>query len=195
MNNISFQGRTELCLSPTAFRKVERTVRNTSKIINQDSNCRLFNSTTCALTTVPDYLTVIMKNEKDGFLKFVPLQDDIENILLDISKCVSQLKKSAKKDNLTAWILGGTRIEGQQGNKIVNTLNQVADIICDRPDIETSILVGSNTGEETYVIRSGVNQLKLALEKKMNPNNKVLQELENSFDVVELNNTELSYMA
>ncbi len=195
MNNISFQGRTELCLSPTAYKKVERTVRSTSRFLDQNSDCKISNSKVCALTTIPDYLTVIMKNENDGFLRFVPLLENPEEVLLDISKRINKLKKTAKRDNLTAWILGGTRIEGKQGNKIVHTLNQVADLICDRPDIETSILIGSNTGEETYIIRSGVNQLKLALERKMNPHNKVLQELENNFDIVELNNTELSYMA
>lgn len=194
MNNISFQGRTDFLISPTAYQKVEKTTRNAYTNLYKNSDCKLFKSKVCALKTEPEYLTVIMKNEDDGFFKFVPLNEDAEEVLSEISSRMDKLKRTARKENLTAWIVGGTKLDSPLGSKVVTTLKQIADLICDRPDIDTSILVGSNTGEEIFVVRSGVNQLKLALDRKMNPG-KIEQELENAFDIVELNNTNLSYMA
>ena len=56
-------------------------------------------------------------------------------------------------------------------------------------------IINSKTGEEKFVLRAGTNQLKMALDKKINPKADVESELKDVFDVVELNNTNLYYSA
>jgi hypothetical protein len=193
MDKISFQGLTSLTISPTAYEKVENTTRMAYTNLRLGSNCKLHKSKVCALETDPQNLTVIVKNEDNGFYKYVPLIEDIHEFLYDISKGIEDLKKTARKEPLTAWIVGGTRLESPQGQKVIDTLNKVADVVCDKPDIDASILVGSHTGEEVFVIRPGVTQLKMALDKKINPQNDLQSELEGIFDIVDINKTHLSY--
>ncbi len=193
MNNISFQGRTEFIINPGISRIIDKASQSSIAKLDKYSNSRIFLRRAAAIKTDPEHLTVIMKNEKNGFVKYVPLKDDIEEILYDIHTKIETLKKSAQKDNLTAWILGGTKVREEKGNRIIKVLNEIADILCDKKDIDTSILVGSNTGEETYLIRSGVKQLKLSLDKKLKPKANLEENLEDIFDIVELNKTNLSY--
>ena len=193
INKISFQGKTEFCISPTAYRKVEKLTRKAHTDLYNDCNTKIHNTHTYSLHTDPEFLTVAVKNEDGGILKYVPLGKDIEELLDVISFKVEELKKTANKNPLTAWIIGGTKIEGKRGNLVVDTLNKIAERICDRSDIDTSILVGSKTGEDIFIIRSGKNQLKLALDKKVNTKNNLQSELENIYDIVELNNTTLSH--
>ncbi len=193
MNNISFQGRTEFIINPGISRIIDKASQSSIAKLDKYSNSRIFLRRATAVKTDPEHLTVIMKNEKNGFLKFVPLKSNIEESLFDIQTKIETLKKTAKKENLTAWILGGTKVREEKGNRIIKVLNEIADILCDKKDIDTSILVGSNTGEETYLIRSGVKQLKLSLDKKLKPKANLEENLEDIFDIVELNKTNLSY--
>ena len=182
MTDISFQGVTNFCISPTAYQKVEESARKAYTNVHKECDCMLSHHRMCSLTTNPEHLTVIVKNGNNGFFKYVPFKENIENVLDEISRRVEELRKTAGEEPLTAWIVGGTSIY-KPNNKIVDTLNKIAERICDRPDIDTSILVGSSTGEEKFIIRPGVKQLKLALDKRINPNNNLESELENIFDV------------
>ena len=193
MDKISFQGLTNFSVSPTAYKKVEKTTRKAYTNLQRGSNCRLWKNKICALKTDPKYLTVIVKNETDGFYRYVPLKGNIENLMIDIAKEIDTLKKNAQQNPLTAWVVGGTKLESPQGLKVVETLNKVADVVCDKPGIDSSILVGSHTGEEVFVLRPGVTQLKMSLDKNINPNGDVQTELEKMFDIVDLSNTKLSY--
>jgi len=195
MNNISFQGKTDFIVSPNAYNRVAAKTRQTYKNFLKTHNSKLYNNQVCTIKTDPENITVIMRNEKDSFFKYVPINEEgQQNILEELAVSAEKLENSAKKDKVTAWIVGGTKIDGKHGNKVVETLNRIAELICDKANIDTSILVGSKTGEEMFVLRPQVKQLRFALDKKINPKNSLNAELENIFDVVELNNTSLTYM-
>ena len=195
MDKISFQGLTNLSISPTGFRKVEDSTRKAYTNLRRSTNYRLFKNQTYTVQTDPAYLTVLVKNEDDGFYKYVPLNGKIDRYMEEITHRIDELRMAARKQPLTAWIIGGTRFESPQGEKVVKTLNKIADTVCEKADIDASILVGSNTGEELFVIRPGVQQLKMVLDKDIKPNCKLQDEIENMFDVVDLNKTTLSYEA
>ena len=194
IDNINFTGRTDFFISPTANQKVERTVKQAYRDIVKGDNCRLYSGRTCSLHTDPDCLTVIVKNDRDGFFRYMPLNSD-EETFYELENELEKLQLPDLKHKITAWIVGGTKIEGKQGTKLLNILNNLVDLLCDRQDIDTSILVGSRTGEEIFVIHPRIKNTRLILDKKINPNNNLETELENMFDVVELNNTTLSYTA
>ena len=195
MDKISFQGLTNFSVSPTAFRKVEDITRFKYTNLQKGTNCRLSRGKVCSIETDPQNLTLIIRNDKDGFYKYIPFIGNNEHIMADILKGIEELKKTASNEPLTAWIVGGTKLDGRQGQRVTATLEKVADVVCDRPDIDTSILVGSRTGEEVFTLNSYANHLKMALDKRIDPNNDVQAELEKIFDIVDLNKTNLSYEA
>ena len=113
---------------------------------------------------------------------------DAFQIIDEIALKVEELKKLAK-GKLTAWIIGGENIKSANGENTINTVNKIAGIICDRPDIDASILAGSKSGEEKIVLHTLSGQLEIILDKSLNKQHN----LEDYFDIVELNNTDLSF--
>ena len=140
-------------------------------------------------------LAVIVRNERDGIIKHIPLNGRIEQTIDEIARKVEELKAAAK-GKLTAWIIGGESVKSPNGEKTVEAVNKVADIICDKPDIDTSILAGSLKGDDKIVIHTKNNFLEIILDKvlKLNSKNQKPEaaDLEKYFDIVELNNTDLS---
>lgn len=195
MNNISFGGKTDFIVSPNAYKKVANSTRIACTNLHIGHDCKLNKHKLCTIKTDPENITVIMKSKHDGFFKYVPIGETAQKVINDISAKMEKLQNSDKGESLTAWILGGTKIEGKHGSKVIQTLNKIADLICDKPNIDTSILVGSKTGEEMFVVRANVNKFRVALDKKINPKNSIDTELEKIFDIVELNNAKLSYIA
>ncbi len=191
MDNISFKGLTNFSISPTAFRKVEDITRAKYTNLHRGTNCRLTKNKVCTLETDPQNLTLIVRNQKDGFYKYIPFIDNLDNVIADITKGIEQLKKTAADEPLTAWLVGGTKLDGRQGNRVADTFNKIADVVCDRPDMDTSILVGSHTGEEMFTLHLKPEQLNMSLDKTVNQGNSVQAELENIFDIVDLKNTNL----
>lgn len=187
MNNISFQGHSSLIINPKAYDKARITTSNAYRHLTASSNCKLTNGKVFTSKADAQHIAVIVRNEKDGIIKFVPVKGRIQKLIDEIAQKVNELKEMAK-ENLTAWIIGGENIESPNGAKTIETLNKIADIICDRPDIDASILAGSKTGEDRIVLHTLNNKLELTLDKKTNktPN------LEDYFDIVELNNIDLS---
>ncbi len=193
MDKISFQGLTNFSISPTAYRKVANITREKYTNLHIGTNCRLTKNKVCTIETDPKNLTLIVRNKKDGFYKYIPLIDNLDYVIADITKGIEQLKKTAADEPLTAWLVGGTKLDGRQGNKVADTFNKIADVVCDRPDMDTSILIGSHTGEEMFTLHLKPEQLNLSLDKTVNQGNSVQSELENIFDIVDLNNTHLSH--
>ena len=195
MNNISFQGATNFTISPTAYRKVEETTRKAYTNLTKTSKCQLDGHKVCALDTDPEYLTVIVRHENNkGLFRYIPIKSNVQMFIEDLAAQVEALKDSAKGKTLTAWIVGGTRFYNKEKNILATkVLDEIADVICGKPNIDTSILVGSKTGEEKFIMRAGKSDFKLALDKKVNPDNDLESELGKIFDIVELNNTELIY--
>ncbi len=195
MNNISFQGRSTLVLNPKAYDKARELTSGAYRHLRMDNNCRLINGKIFTSKADAQNLAVIVRNEKDGILKFVPTKGEIQQVLDEISKKVDTLK-AASKGKLTAWIIGGEAIKSPNGGKTVDAVNKIADIICDRPDIDTSILAGSLKGEEKIVLHTRTNLLEIILDKFVNgetPKSKLDEkDLSKYFDIVELNNTDVS---
>lgn len=194
-NNISFQGRSTLVLNPKAYDKARELTSGAYRHLRMDNNCRLINGKIYTSEADAQNLAVIVRNETDGILKFVPINGKIQQVLDEISKKVDALK-AASKGKLTAWIIGGESIKSPNGGKTVDAVNKVADIICDRPDIDASILAGSLKGEDKIVLHTRTNLLEIVLDKFVNgktPKSKLDEkDLSKYFDIVELNNTDIS---
>ncbi len=181
MQNVSFQGKSNLLISQKTFNKISDTCNVRCKnIIGSDIN--FINGTPFAIGLDNQELVVIVKNEKKGFLsKFLP-NTNLDDFLLNLQDKVNLLKRNAQ-DNLTAWIIGGKPNDA----KTINVVNDIADEICDRPDIDASILVGQLDGKASKVIIHGTTKhLDVVLPNAGGA--KTVDEMENMFDIVELNN-------
>lgn len=194
-NNISFQGHSYLVLNPKAYDKAREITSGAYRHLRSDNNCKLTNGKIFTSEADAQNLAVILRNETDGILKFVPINGKMQQMLDDIARKVEELKATAK-GKLTAWIIGGERINSPNGGKTIDTVNKVADIICDRPDIDASILAGSLKGEDKIVLHTKNNFLEIVLDKFVNLKSGKAKpdeaDLSKYFDIVELNNTDIS---
>lgn len=195
MNNISFQGHSSLILNPKAYDKAIITTTGAYRHLGVNNKCKLTNGKVFTSQADAQNLAVIVRNERDGIIKHIPLNGKIQQTIDEIAGKVEELK-SAAKGKLTAWIIGGESVKNPNGEKTVEAVNKVADIICDRPDIDTSILAGSLKGDDKIVIHTKNNFFEIILDKalKNNPKTKKpeIADLEKYFDIVEINNTDLS---
>lgn len=186
INNISFQGRSIIEFNPEKYKqlasknytKCTRTLKSTSK--NSLTNWLSYSANLDASN-----LIVMVRDQNKGFVKFVPTQNPNTKIIEEIAIQTEELLKKAKT-KLTAWIIGGDNIKGANGTKTLETLDNIANEICDRPDIDTSILVGIQKAQENIVVHPLEDLLKISIERPKNTN------LEDVFDIVELNNTTIS---
>lgn len=181
MNNISFQGRTNLYLKIPNYNEVSNNTKNVYRHLTMKNKTIISNGKTYTTSIPADTMAVIVRNEKEGFLKLIPVNSKIENIINEIATKTDDLFNKSK-EKLTAWIIGGTPINSKTGEKTTRNLNELAEVLCDRPDIDTSILVGSKNREEEVILHPLENLLEIMLE---NPKN---NSLENMFDIIELNN-------
>ena len=184
MDNISFQCRSNIHLTPTILRETVEKVNLRKNNLNNISNRTLVNGQTLLMKPDPDHISVIVANGKTGFLKRFPLTNNIENKVNEIADSVDELVGKSK-EKLTAWIIGGDRMNGKNGNKTVNWLNKIADILCERSDIDTSILMGSKRPEDKILVHPILDKLELVLEKPKTAT------LDDCFDIIELNNTNI----
>ena len=182
MNNVSFQGRTNVILSPDAFDKVSHVTNATYRHLTSGNKCSLTNGKIFTTSVEADNLLVLVRNENTGFLKHVPINEKIQRFIDDIALRVEDLKSTAN-EKLTAWIIGGNDYTMDNG-KTISAVNKFAEVLCDKPDIDTSILAGMEKAREDIVIhtRKGITELTFA--KKPDA------DLENHFNIVELNNIE-----
>lgn len=188
MNEISFQGKTTLLFKPIDLDSLPKSVYRDLTIGNK---YRLENWKKFSANANTNSLAVILRNEKDGVLKYVSTISNTEKILDEITAAIKHLQKSAK-DNLTAWIIGGHSIsKGESGANTVKTLNKVADTIEKNDNIDLSILAGSKEGVDNLFIHTLSNNMELTLDKNINTKNPLNEELEKHFDIVELSNVNL----
>ena len=197
MANISFCGQTYLSLNPVAYEKVSSLKSGSYTNVHKNNGGELINHRANIINSNSENLIVIVRNRKNGFYRFVPINDEKakRRVLMEIEDKTDKLCRTKDREPLTAWILGGPTLRSNSGSKVSSALNDIADVICDRPDIDTSILVGSKNGDEKFLIRAGVNDMRLALDRKPTSSDSIDAELEDIFDVVELNNTKFSYLA
>lgn len=183
MNNISFQGRTNITFDKSLYNQLinnSKRQRYTNLNICKSNICNINNCKN--ITYDPNeklHPGVLLIHEKGG--KFF---HDAQNQIDEIIDCIKDFQMIAKR-NLTAWIIGGIRNE-----KTTRDVNKLAEILCDRTDIDTSIIAGQKTIAPNITIYSRLDELQLnigspAPKKSENVENY----LEKYFDIVELNNT------
>ncbi len=187
MNNVSFQGHTTLVFNPQKYNEVLPLTLRTSRNLKPSNHYSIRPNYEYTSNSLDNNMIVLVRNENTGFLKFVPITNNNEKILNEISSKVEEIIKMSKNrmEKLTAWIIGGNSIDSKSGSLMIKTLNKIADILCDNPNIDTSILAGSKKIEENIVIHPSRKNFEIFLEKEKGTN------LEDVFDIVELNNTDI----
>ena len=181
MQNVSFKGHTDLILSQKNFEKALPVVKRAHRCLSATNQAQLKNGYEYITNIDADNLAVILRNDKNGFIKHVPVNGKISEIIEEIAKKIDDLKDMSK-DKLTAWIIGGSKIKSSKGTNTIDKINKIADILCDKPDIDASILGGSKAGFEDILIHPTTEKLNIILNKKN-------CKLEDAFDIIELNNT------
>ncbi len=183
MNNISFSGKTNIIFDNKIYDRLvsnpaKRHITNVTNSLNQDYRISLRRTVLCD----PNLLegpSVILANENVGtfFNNAVFKMSEILNY-------IDELKKSSI-DKLTAWIIGG-----QNSAQTTKNVNLLADILCDRPDIDASILAGQKQVVPNITLRPTSEKFNiiLGLPKKEN----LEGVLDDCFEIVELNNTVIS---
>ncbi len=179
MNNISFQGKTNVIFNDSLYEQViNRQTRGgvTNLNLSISKNYKIHNARRTAYN--PNESTepaVLILNEKGGVFFH-----DAESKISEIFEYIQKLQTTAK-DKLTAWIIGG-----QGGEQTTRKVNTIAEVLCDRPDIDTSIIAGQKSIAPNLTIYPTTEKLDITigLPKK--------DDLENYFDIVELNNTKFT---
>lgn len=185
MNNISFQGKTNLVFNNQTYdRALAKRVNNGITYLNlrPTQNCRVFNGrfSVLDLNETPEISVLLLKERGGVFFHNAQIK------ITEIVNTIENMQKTAK-ENLTAWIIGG-----KNDSKTIKDVNSLAEILCDRTDIDTSIIAGKKqTIVPNLTIHPTVGKLDLSFSMP-NANTKLDTNLENYFDIVELNNTTIS---
>lgn len=195
MNNVSFQGRTTLFISPERCEEVFKKTHRAGRNLSSKNRSHLANGTTYTATANATDIIVTIGGNNTGVLKHIPVVKDAEDAIGELIEAVDVLRNKVK-GKLTAWIIGGDKCDGVHGHKTIQRLNELAEELCDKPDIDTSILVGSKAGEDKFFVHPIAGKVEIGLNKNpkaiKDPNLSAEEKLENFFDIVELNNTTLS---
>lgn len=195
MNNISFQGRTTLFLSPERCEEVFKKTHRAGRNLSLKNRSNLANGTMYTATANATDIIVAVGGKDTGVLKHIPVVKDAEDAINELIEAIDVLRNKVK-GKLTAWIIGGDKCDGIHGHKTIQRLNELAEELCDQPDIDTSILVGSKAGEDKFFIHPLAGTLEIGLQKNpraiKSQNLSAEEKLENFFDIVELNNTTLA---
>ncbi len=183
MNNISFQGKTNLLFDSKIYDTLTtRQVRKSSTNLNispgKDYKIHRARFSTLNPNEVND-ISVLLLNEKGGMFFHCA-----ENKIANIIDLIEKLKETAK-GKLTAWIIGG-----HSGEQTTRKVNSLAEVLCDRPDIDTSIIAGQKSVAPNITLYPTAEKLDVTVGLK-NPKNADI-DLENYFDIVELNNTSIA---
>ena len=189
-----FQGHSTLILSPKLYEEASDVSKQAYRKLTTSNKCNLINGKVYTSLADAKEIAVIVRNEKNGILKHIPTMSNCEEAIKNVLDTIDTLKKTAK-GKLTAWIIGGDSVNGAGGNDTVKTLDKVAGAICDRTDIDTSILVGSKSGEDKFFLHTLNGELEVGLDKNPRAIRQsklpIEEKLENYFDIIELNNTDV----
>lgn len=185
MNNVSFQGKTQVIFNNLIYEKA--TTRHSVGAFTDLDKCM---SDTCKLRNTrwiacnPNELAgtgVVLFNEKGGMF-FRNAQNKMNEIL----ECIDKFKTNAK-NKLTAWIIGG-----QRGESTERTVTNLAEILCDRPDIDTSIIAGQKSISPNITFHPISDKLELNIGMSAKNQDELENALTKYYDIVELNNTSIA---
>lgn len=178
MNNISFQGKTNLIFSKEQYQVAKKIAENAHRNKTIQARYTLKNVKSVSGDAFNDKINILLRNEEDGiFIRFTPY--NVKTILDNLDKKVNLLK-SKTQEKLTAWIIGGST-----DDTTINALNKCADVLCDRPDIDTSILIGLKNPEENFVMRTFKDKTSIVF------NRPEKTDVNDCFDIIELNNVDI----
>ena len=193
MNNVSFQGKSIIYPNPEKFKKILNNPEVERRTIRSTASTNLIGKwKPYQIELSPDKLLVILSSEKDGCVTHIPTNQRNEALLTHLCDKIDEFTRKTKS-KITAWIIGGDNINGANGTKTIKTLDDIADIVCDQPNIDASILVGAKKGQQHCIINTKKNELEITLDKpiELDKNASPEENLEQIFDITELNNTEL----
>lgn len=185
MQNISFQGRSNLVFSNARFNdlaKYESSARRKcGNATNQFLTKRTFG---VDMETLP--IVVFVRNDSEGVIQRYTGVRKTSDLLMELEEKIEKLKENAQ-EKMTAWIIGGKHSD----SKTTLTINEIADVICDRPDIDTSILVGDklNTTERIF-IRGNSQGTEIVFPELKGI--KTAEDVEDVFEITEFNNTQFT---
>lgn len=181
MNNVSFTGMSSLNFNSKMFENTQKATFKTRRILERNNTASLQSGAKFVAFPDENNCVVLVRGDKKGFLDYINVNGSEDFKLSKIAQKVEELTKSSK-DKLTAWIMGGDTFNGKNSDMSINMVNKLANILSDRPDIDTSILACNKTSlNDGVIIHTTNNFLELFIDKpKTN--------LENLFDIVELNN-------
>ena len=129
MSDISFQGKSNLFISENLYNHfVQRSVKS-KRVIKSSGAINISAGVHKPFLATPDCddILVIVRNEREGFMKKFPVLAQIEKITDDICYKIEQLQATTK-EKLTAWIIGGNNYK-QDNGKTIKTVNEIGEIV------------------------------------------------------------------
>lgn len=185
-NNISFQGKTNLVLSDAYYLKKAAHAKMAYRSDVSDA-VKFIRHNSYGIDTNGEEIVVLVNNDKSGIIRRFKPRANLHEMLLSLEDKIDALKKISNK-KLTAWIIGGKAND----NKTINAVNDVADLLCDRADTDASILAGiKNNNADRLVLCAKIGDTDVVFPKLDGV--KKIEDLENAFDIVELNNVETKF--
>lgn len=187
MDKISFQGNTQLFFDPKKYKEcIEKTTKQTKHIAHETTR-RIPRFSIYTAEVSSDKVILYMGNEKNGLLTTVSTKESNPEIIDNIEMQANNLLQRAK-EKLTVWIIGGDAISGKNGSKTIKTVNEIAERLCDRPDIDASILAGTRDITNKVAFKLSGGKLNVLVGKDVKPVEINEEGLAKHFDIVELNN-------
>ena len=187
MDKISFQGQSQLLFSPKIYNTCLEKTEGAYKHISHEVTRQVPRFSLYTAETSSDNLILYMGNEKNGLLTTVSTVDTNPEFLENIEHQATNMLKKAK-EKLTVWIIGGDKIKSENGSNMVRTVNEIADILCDKPNIDASILAGGNDKVNKAAFKLSNGKLNVVIGNDVKAENICEEELSKHFDIVELSN-------
>mgnify|MGYP003294072003 CR=1 FL=1 len=186
MQNISFQGRTNLVFSNIRYDELNEHVTTARRKCSNGMN-QFLTKRTFGIDMENSPLVVFVRGDKEGVIQRYTHGKNTSDLLLELEEKINQLKKDAQ-EKMTAWILGGKAND----ERTTITVNKIADVICDRPDIDTSILTGDKINTTERILVRGNSQGTEIIFPKLK-GIKDSYDVEDVFEIAELNNTQILF--
>lgn len=191
MTDVSFQGKSNLFISKDLYNNFVQRSENSKRVLKANRTTSISVGVHKPFLATPDCddLLVVVRNEREGFMKKFPVLAQIEKIADDLYTKIEELQANTT-EKLTAWIIGGNNYK-QDNGKTIKAVNEIGEILCDRPDIDTSILVGPKKNNTISIgIQGNVGETNIILPNSKNSAITSTEDLQDLFDIVELNNVE-----
>ena len=186
MDKISFQGGSQLIFSPKIYNACTlKTVNAYRHLVSGTKPMNSANLLTAEATS--DNVILYMGNEKSGMVSVIPTTEEHPDLLNILDTHARNLLAKAK-DKLTVWIIGGEKASSKNGDDMIRTVNEIAGVLCDKPNIDASILAGGNDKVNRVAFKRTADGLNVVVGNNIKVNNLCEDELRKHYNIAELNN-------